>query len=167
MLMLTEQKLLFSWWPGEGRRQKKRCVSRVALSCGWVVRRTLTWRAATRHLHVELHGVHAQDGVTDVAQHVVAGFHAHESRQLQQLLQLGLPPFKRARRLMWDNWRASSSKLQSFSNKVSPFRVREVNIGPEFNDLSHCFLLWAGREKKSEVNTVNTIKQRTLCTNRV
>ncbi len=51
-----------------------------------VVRRTLTWRAAAWHLHVELHSVHAQDGVTDVAEHVVAGFHTHESWKLQQLL---------------------------------------------------------------------------------
>lgn len=89
--------LLMTWWGA----QTERCLSRVPLSCDWVVRRTLTWCAAARHLHVELHGVHAQDGVTDVAQHVVAGFHAHESRQLQQLLQLGLPPFKRAQRVMW------------------------------------------------------------------
>ena len=60
----------------------------------------LTWCAAAWHLHVELHGVHAQDGVTDVTEHVVAGFHAHESWQLQQLLQLRLPPYKQTRLIM-------------------------------------------------------------------
>ena len=60
----------------------------------------LTWCAAARHLHVELHGVHAQDGVTDVTEHVVAGFHTHESWQLQQLLQLGLPPYGQTRPVM-------------------------------------------------------------------
>lgn len=53
---------------------------------------TLTWRPAAWHLHVELDCVHAQDGVADMTEHVVAGFHSHESWQLQQLLQLGLPP---------------------------------------------------------------------------
>lgn len=58
------------------------------------VRHALTWRSAAWHLHVKLDCVHAQDGVTDVTEHVVAGFHAHESWQLQQLLQLGLPPYE-------------------------------------------------------------------------
>lgn len=31
-------------------------------------------------------------------------------------------------------------------DKISPFRVGEINIGPEFNNLSHCFLLGAGEE---------------------
>lgn len=55
----------------------------------------LTWRSAPRNLHVELDGVHAQDGVSHVAQHVPAGCHAHEGRQLLQLLQLRLPPVQR------------------------------------------------------------------------
>lgn len=58
------------------------------------VRHALTWRSAAWHLHVKLDCVHAQDGVTDVTEHVVAGFHTHESWQLQQLLQLGLPPYE-------------------------------------------------------------------------
>lgn len=64
----------------------------------FLVRQALTWRAAAWHLHVELDGVHAQDGVTDVTEHVVAGFHPHESWQLEQLLQLGLPPYKQIMR---------------------------------------------------------------------
>lgn len=31
-------------------------------------------------------------------------------------------------------------------DEISPFRVGEVNIGPKFNNLSHCFLLRAGEE---------------------
>lgn len=59
------------------------------------VRHPLTWRATAWHLHVELDSVHAQDGVTDMTEHVVAGFHSHESWQLEQLLQLGFPPYKK------------------------------------------------------------------------
>lgn len=51
-----------------------------------------TWRSAAGHLHVQLHRVHAQDGVAHVAQHVARGCYPHEGGQLQQLLQLGLPP---------------------------------------------------------------------------
>lgn len=51
-----------------------------------------TWRSAPWNLHVELDGVHAQDGVSYVAEHVPAGRHAHESGQLLQLLKLRLPP---------------------------------------------------------------------------
>lgn len=59
---------------------------------------TLTWRPAAWHLHVELDRVHAQDGVANMTEHVVAGFHSHESWQLQQLLQLGLPPWKKKKK---------------------------------------------------------------------
>lgn len=58
----------------------------------------------------------------------------------------------------------SECSQSEFQNKISPFRVREINIGPEFNDLSHCFLLRAG--EKNKVNTVNTVKRWTLRTNR-
>ena len=51
-----------------------------------------TWRSAAWDLHVQLHCVHAQDGVSHVAQHVARGGYPHEGGQLQQLLQLGLPP---------------------------------------------------------------------------
>lgn len=51
-----------------------------------------TWRSAPRNLHVQLDRVHAQDGVSHVAQHVPAGRYAHEGRQLLQLLELRLPP---------------------------------------------------------------------------
>ena len=50
-----------------------------------------TWCAGSRHLHVELDGVHAEDGVADVAEHVAGRHEAQEGGQLGQLLQLGLP----------------------------------------------------------------------------
>lgn len=110
----------------------------------------LTWCAAARHLHVELHGVHAQDGVTDVTEHVVARFHTHESWQLQQLLQLGLPPYGQTRLVMRRILRECILKNgQRFLNKITPFRVGEINIGPKFNDLSRSFLLWAVEETKA------------------
>lgn len=54
--------------------------------------RTLTWCAAARDLHIKLDCVHAQYSVANVTQHVGARGHSHERRQLQQLLQLQLPP---------------------------------------------------------------------------
>lgn len=56
------------------------------LMANHVVRHILTWCAAAWHLHVELDSVHAQDGMTDVTEHVVTRLHTHESWQLQQLL---------------------------------------------------------------------------------
>lgn len=55
----------------------------------------VTWCPAAWNLHVELDAVHAEDGVSDVAQHVPTGGHTHERRQLLQLLKLGLPPEQR------------------------------------------------------------------------
>ena len=81
---------------------------------------SLTWRAAAWHLHVELHSVHAQDGVTNMTEHVVAGLHSHESWQLQQLLQLGLPPYKKTRGMMRIN---KHPRSVDFKNTISPFRV--------------------------------------------
>lgn len=63
----------------------------------------LTWRAAAGHLHVQLDRVHAQYGVAYVAEHVVAGLHTHERWQLEQLLQLGLPPDHQRNRRAWSN----------------------------------------------------------------
>lgn len=102
MLMFTEQKLLFSWWPVEqnhiisaavlvywpGGEKRFFCV--VTFFCHvWV---SFTRRPAARNLHVELDGVHAEDGVSNVAQHVPTGGDAHKCRKLLQLLKLGLPP---------------------------------------------------------------------------
>lgn len=60
---------------------------------------------APRHLHVELDRVHAQDGVTHVAEQVAGGDDSREGRQFAELLQLLLPPgekklihFKKAKR---------------------------------------------------------------------
>lgn len=53
---------------------------------------TLTWCAAARDLHIKLDCVHAQYSVANMTQHVRAGGNTHERRQLQQLLQLQLPP---------------------------------------------------------------------------
>lgn len=43
------------------------------------------------HLHVELNGVHAENDVADVAEHVAGRDDPGECRQLHQLLQLRLP----------------------------------------------------------------------------
>lgn len=51
-----------------------------------------TWCPTPWDFHVQLDGVHAQDGVSHVAQHVSAGGYAHKCWQLLQLLELGLPP---------------------------------------------------------------------------
>ena len=51
-----------------------------------------TWRPAAWHLHVELHGVHAQDGVSHVAEQVPGRHHPGERWKLGQLLKLLLPP---------------------------------------------------------------------------
>lgn len=52
----------------------------------------LTWRPAAWHLHVQLHSVHAQDGVTHVAQQVPGRHHASERRKFGQFLKLLFPP---------------------------------------------------------------------------
>lgn len=116
-------------------------------------RHALTWCTAARHLHVKLDSVHAQDGVTDVTQHVVAGFHSHESWQLQQLLQLGLPPWKKIKSPKKEegNVRHCGSSIRKF-NMILPFRIRQIYVGPEFNDLSNRFLLWAGKRHKPNMN---------------
>lgn len=99
--MFTEQKLLFSWWPvQQGKHEKCRPstqdmllrATEFAASLDCRQECFLTWRSAPWNLHVELDGVHAQDGVSYVAEHVPAGRHAHESGQLLQLLKLRLPP---------------------------------------------------------------------------
>ena len=43
------------------------------------------------HLEVELDGVHPQDLVADVAEHVAGADNPHPGRQLHQLLDLGAP----------------------------------------------------------------------------
>ena len=43
------------------------------------------------HLEVELDGVHPQDLVADVAEHVACTDHPHPGRQLHELLDLGAP----------------------------------------------------------------------------
>lgn len=65
-------------------------ISNARIPCVYVC--TLTWCAATGDLHIKLDCVHAQYRVANVTQHVRAGGHTHERRQLQQLLQLQLPP---------------------------------------------------------------------------
>lgn len=45
-------------------------------------------RAAPGNLHVELDSVHAQDGVSYVAEQIASRHHPGERRQLTQLLQL-------------------------------------------------------------------------------
>ena len=54
-----------------------------------------TWCPAPGDLHVELHRVHAQDGVPHVAEQVACRHHPGEGRQLGQLLELQLPPVER------------------------------------------------------------------------
>lgn len=48
-------------------------------------------RPRAGHFHVQLHGVHAQDDVADVRQHVRGRHHARERGQLLQLLELRSP----------------------------------------------------------------------------
>lgn len=74
----------------------------------------LTWRAAAGHFHVELHRVHAQDGVAHVAEHVVAGLHTHERWQLEQLLQLGLPSdYQKKQKNVMASWGVLEAGLQT------------------------------------------------------
>ena len=54
-----------------------------------------TWCSAPWDLHVELDSVHAEDGVSNMAQHVSTGCYTHKCWQLLQLLKLGLPPERR------------------------------------------------------------------------
>ena len=75
-------------WEGQVAGSGVRAMGSGVRDC----RSGLTWRPAARDLHVELDGVHAQDGLAHVAQHVVGGGHTHEGRQLHQLLELLLPP---------------------------------------------------------------------------
>lgn len=56
----------------------------------------LTWRPAPRDLHVELDSVHAQDGVSYVAEQVASRHHSGKRWQLTELLQLQLPPGRRS-----------------------------------------------------------------------
>lgn len=67
------------------------------------------------------------------------------------------------RQVMCDNdpqW--AQLKWAEFKNEISPFRVREVNVGAKFNDLSHCFLLWAVWGEKSEVWDAYCLKSKTV-----
>lgn len=50
-----------------------------------------TWCSAPWDLHVELDGVHAQDGVSYMAEQVAGGNHPGKRRQLRQLLKLLFP----------------------------------------------------------------------------
>lgn len=40
------------------------------------------------------------------------------------------------------------SRIMGEKKENPPFRVREIDIGSEFNDFSHCFLLGAGEKDK-------------------
>lgn len=48
-------------------------------------------RPAVGHLHVKLHGVHPEDHVTDVGEHVGSGHDADEGWKLLQLVELCSP----------------------------------------------------------------------------
>lgn len=52
----------------------------------------ITWYPAARDLHVELHCVHAEDGVAHVAEQVAGRDDPSECRQLAELLELLFPP---------------------------------------------------------------------------
>lgn len=53
---------------------------------------------APGHLHVELDCVHAQDGVTHVAEQVTGRDDSREGRQFAEFLQLLLPPGENKRK---------------------------------------------------------------------
>lgn len=57
-----------------------------------VLRRVLTWYPTPGDLHVELNGVHAQDGVPHVAEQVPGRHDSSKGRQFAELLELLLPP---------------------------------------------------------------------------
>lgn len=89
------------------------------------VKCTLTWRATARHLHVELNRVHAQDGVANMTEHIVAGFHTHERWQLQELLQLWLPSKNQIR------WEFDKGRLVSFWISWKGFKTKTDLLGSE------------------------------------
>ncbi len=60
----------------------------------------VTWRSASRHFHVQLNRVHAEDRVADMTQDVARRHDACKRRQLGQLMQLFLPP-------TWTNQKSS------------------------------------------------------------
>lgn len=61
-------------------------------------------------------------------------------------------------------WEIVDPRLGKF-NMSLPFRIRQIYVGPEFNDLSNRFLLWAGERHKPNMNMLrcNTV---TFYTNR-
>lgn len=145
MLMFTEQKLLFSWWPVQHeKRKKRRPPSRDVLRAAETF---LTWGSTSWDLHVELDGVHAQDGVSHVAEHVPAGCHAHKSGQLLQLLKLRLPPGQKEQVHSFhaDLLKTRTNLTEGDRELLLPFRVREIDVGAKLDDLPHWFLLSAVR----------------------
>lgn len=52
----------------------------------------ITWYSAAGDFHVQLHRVHAQNGVAHMAEQVPSRDHSGEGWQFTQLLQLLLPP---------------------------------------------------------------------------
>lgn len=141
---------------------QKRTTSKVRGSlnpnCG--VRHTLTWRAAAWHLHIELDSVHAQDGVTDVTEHVVAGFHTHESWQLEQLLQLGLPPYEKNFYRQCEMTRTLSELTrQNFITKSHLLGSERSILVPNLMIFPTVFCSELGKGTTSEIRIAKSAKQ--------
>lgn len=82
--------------PVRVRRGKPLAVARsdVNVDRAEVVVLLVARRSTVRDLHVELHGVHAEDHVTDVGEHVRCRDDAGEGRELLEFVELRSPlPF--------------------------------------------------------------------------
>lgn len=101
-----------------------------------------TWGAAPWDLHVELDSVHAQDGMSHMAQHVSTGCYTHKGRQLLQLLELRLPPEQRTRFISHQlSPVVMDTVLVAVCQSCSPLRIRQVDVCAKFNDFPDRFLL--------------------------
>lgn len=143
MLMFTEQKLLFSWWPAGATHKNfvssKRGGSLKAPPCCHVSSDLVCGCPAP-----SCRAAHCSSpewcGPRDSAcccwtphawtlAALAAPAAAASTWQADKRTYLNLPP-----------WKLETKRVKRKTD-IKPFRVGQINISPKFNDLSDCFLL--------------------------
>lgn len=146
--MLTEQKLLFSWWPYEE-------TQRVLLN----LKTDILVKSVEKHTYLVC-GCLAPS--CRAGQCSCPGWSGRQDSACCCWIPLAWKPaasaapaaaastLQKKRWIKSDDTTMALSELGEKSKIIaSPFRVREINVGPEFDDLFDCFLLWAAGKRRS------------------